>query len=194
MAALFCCINLKFNRIHYKCKILLVGRESRGLRSRARFKRDETRWDWKAIPELAGPGQDYFFMAPLLGKIQEKIREKFGTGWDYSVPLGKSLERSWNDKFGNSRFIFGTETGQELASPEWPDLDRTEKRIFPHAPDWKFPRFFREKSGLRDMAFENIDLWPQPCFRTYVPQGKIWTDFCTLDCLIFWGSQTSLRQ
>ena len=32
---------------------------------------NETRRDWRAIPELAGPGQNYFYMVPLLGKIQE---------------------------------------------------------------------------------------------------------------------------
>ena len=30
----------------------------RGLHSRARFKRDKTRRDWRAIPELAGPVLD----------------------------------------------------------------------------------------------------------------------------------------
>ena len=44
---------------------------SSGLSFRARFERDETRQDWRAIPELAGLGQDYFFMVPLLGKIRE---------------------------------------------------------------------------------------------------------------------------
>ena len=54
-----------------------VDAKSRGLRSRACFKRDETRRYWKAIPELAGPGQDYFFMVPLLGKIWEKLFVSF---------------------------------------------------------------------------------------------------------------------
>ena len=62
----------------------------RGLRSRARFKQDQTLQDWGAIPALAGPGQDYFFMAQenpgikcytrlielkwiLLGKLVTKI-------------------------------------------------------------------------------------------------------------------------
>ena len=44
----------------------------KGLRSRARLERDETRQDWRAIPKLAGPVQDYFIMVPLLGKICEK--------------------------------------------------------------------------------------------------------------------------
>ena len=34
---------------------------------------------------MAGPVQDYFIMVPLLGKIR-KIN---GTGWDYSLPLGR---------------------------------------------------------------------------------------------------------
>ena len=46
---------------------------TRGLSSRAHFERDETRRDWKAIPELVGLGQEYFFMVPLLGKIREII-------------------------------------------------------------------------------------------------------------------------
>ena len=32
---------------------------------------NQTRRDWRAIPELAGPGQDYFFMVPLLGENPE---------------------------------------------------------------------------------------------------------------------------
>ena len=57
---------------------------ARGLHSRACFKRDNTRWDWQSLPELAGLGQDYFFMVPLFwkigknpGKIWEIIREAF---------------------------------------------------------------------------------------------------------------------
>ena len=37
---------------------------------------------------MVGPGQDYFFMVPLLGKILQEINR---TGRDYSVPLGKVL-------------------------------------------------------------------------------------------------------
>ena len=37
----------------------------RGLCSRACLERDETRRDWRAIPELAGLVQDYFIMIPL---------------------------------------------------------------------------------------------------------------------------------
>ena len=32
---------------------------------------NETRGDWMAIPELAGPVQDYYFMVPLFKKIRE---------------------------------------------------------------------------------------------------------------------------
>ena len=32
-------------------------------------RQDETRRDWRAIPKLAGPVQDYFIMVPLLRKI-----------------------------------------------------------------------------------------------------------------------------
>ena len=45
-----------------------------------------------------------------------------------------------------------------LASPKWRDWDRTGKRMFPNARDGKFPGFFREKSGSREMAFGNADL------------------------------------
>ena len=33
----------------------------RGLRSQAHFERDKTIRDWRAIPELEGPGKDYIF-------------------------------------------------------------------------------------------------------------------------------------
>ena len=53
----------------------------------------------------------------------------------------------------------GTETGQELASTEWRDWDRTGKGIFLNARDGKFLGFLREKSGSREMAFGNADLY-----------------------------------
>ena len=34
---------------------------------------NETRQDWRALPELAGLAQDYFILVPLFGKIQEKF-------------------------------------------------------------------------------------------------------------------------
>ena len=77
-----------WSQAEYYGRRLILDPNIRGLRSRARFKRDETRQDWKAIPELAGPGQDYFFMVPLLGKIRKKIRD--GTGL-----LGTTREKSW---------------------------------------------------------------------------------------------------
>ena len=43
----------------------------RGLRSPACLERDETRRDWRAIPELAGKRKDYFSLVPLLEKIRE---------------------------------------------------------------------------------------------------------------------------
>ena len=41
---------------------------------------NETRRDWRAIPELAGLGQDYFFMVPLLGEITRTVNtfENYG--------------------------------------------------------------------------------------------------------------------
>ena len=80
----------------------------------------------------------------------------------FSVPNKKIPEQYWisgisgieiqNLKFRNSCFIFGTETGPEMASPEWRDWNGTGKRMFPNARDGKFPRFFWE------MAFGNADL------------------------------------
>ena len=61
------CILLLLLKIEYK---LFQAKNTRGLRSRARFKRDETRRDWRPIP--VGPVHDYFFMVPLLGKYREK--------------------------------------------------------------------------------------------------------------------------
>ena len=46
--------------------------QGRGLHSRARFKRDETRRDWTSFPELAVRGQYYFFLVSSLEKIREK--------------------------------------------------------------------------------------------------------------------------
>ena len=86
----------------------------------------------------------------------------------FSVPNKKNHEQYWilgisgieiqNFKFWNSCFVFGTETGREMASPKWRDWDGTAKRMFLNARDGKFPRFFREKSGSREMAFGNADL------------------------------------
>ena len=52
-------------------KYVTVGIWIRGLRSRARLKRDKMRLE--ANSKLAGPGQDYFFMVSLVGKIREII-------------------------------------------------------------------------------------------------------------------------
>ena len=87
-----------------------MGDETRGLRSRAPFKRDETRRDWKAIPELAGPGQDYFFMVPLLGKIREKFKKN--SGWDgttqnHSGKVLNGLEMTQMLGTGNYPGFFG---------------------------------------------------------------------------------------
>ena len=50
--------------------VILYWSNFRGLHSRARFKWDKTRWEWRTLVQL-------------LGKIQEKMVR------DYSVPLGK---------------------------------------------------------------------------------------------------------
>ena len=85
----------------------------RGLHSRARYqtRRDRTRLE--TIPEW--PGRDYFFMVPLLGKI----REKFGTGRDYSVPLGKSLEWYWNNWTWPKRSHWRTLTFLNMTEIVW---------------------------------------------------------------------------
>ena len=81
-----------------------------------------------------------FFWSSCLGKFR-KIRD--GTGL-----LGITREKSW----------------MVLKSPIWEfpfnfrDWDSTGKRIFLNAREGKFPRFFREKSGSREMAFRNADL------------------------------------
>ena len=59
---------------------------------------------------------------------------------------------SRNFKFGNSCFIFGTETGRELASPECQYWTGTGNRMFPST--------FWEISGSRELAFGNADLYP----------------------------------
>ena len=64
-----------------------------------------------------------------------------------------------NFKFGNSHFIFGTEMGQEVASPEWAGIRwELDQCLVSSARDGKFPMFFREKFGSRKMAFGNADL------------------------------------
>ena len=65
---------LVVHMVAYKFFSVLIATSTygRGLCSRALFKQDETRRAWRTIPKLSGPGQDYFFLAPLLGKIQEK--------------------------------------------------------------------------------------------------------------------------
>ena len=70
----------------------------------------------------------------------------------FSIPNTKISKQYWtlgilgieiqNFKFGNSRFIFGTETEREKASPEWRDWVGTGKRMFPNVQDITFPNFF----------------------------------------------------
>ena len=74
----------------------------RGLRSRARYqtRRDRTRLE--TIPEWPGPGRDYFFMVPLLGKIQEKFGKN--SGRDGMGLLGTTREKWW--KFFNCLPVF----------------------------------------------------------------------------------------
>ena len=46
--------------------------DTRGLHSRACFKQDKTRQDWKSLPELVVLGKDYCFLVLLLEKIRDK--------------------------------------------------------------------------------------------------------------------------
>ena len=50
---------------------------------------DETRRDWRPLPELGGTGTRLVFSGPVAQENPGKIWEKFGTGRNYSVPLGK---------------------------------------------------------------------------------------------------------
>ena len=52
-----------------------------------------------------------------------------------------------NFKFGYSRFIFGTETGREVASLEWAGIRRDGKWLVLNAQDRKFSGFARKKFG-----------------------------------------------
>ena len=73
-----------------------------------------------------------------------------------------------NFKFGNSRFFFGTEMGQEVASLEWAGIRQDGKWLVSSAQDGKFPRFFWEKSFSREMVFGNADLY----YNLLVLKGK----------------------
>ena len=42
--------------------------------------------------------------------------------------------------------------------------------MFPNAWDGKFPRFFREKSGFREIALENADLY---CSVTFTKENYL---------------------
>ena len=72
---------------------------------------NETRRDWRAIPELAGPGQDYFFQVLLLGKILEKSGKL--TRREEASPECRYLVGTWKKMFPNARdgkfpvFFFG---------------------------------------------------------------------------------------
>ena len=85
----------------------------------------------------------------------------FCTQQEISRPVLNFWNFSRNFKLGNSGFIFGTKTEWELASPEWWDWDRTGKRMFPKARHGKFPGFFWEKSGSREMAFGSANLYSE---------------------------------
>ena len=49
----------------------------RGLRSRARFKWDKTRQDWRTLPKLTVPWQYYCFLVPFLDKIWDVLHLKY---------------------------------------------------------------------------------------------------------------------
>ena len=134
----------------------------------------------ETIPEFPGPGRDYFFMVPLLGKIREKFGKNSGRD-------GTTREKSWmvlkwtaiQEFFWNSvlnSYITYFSTQQEISHPvpnfgnfsqilpkfqireflfHFRDWDGTRKRMFPNVWDGKFPGFFREKirfpgNGIRE--------------------------------------------
>ena len=98
-----------------------------------------------------------------------------------------STKFSQNFKFGNSRFIFGTETGPEMASPEWRDLDRPGQRMFPNARDGKFSGFFWENpvpgkwhSGTQTSTIYPIKLKHMlPKWRDFFPMLQLYGVFYT---------------
>ena len=57
-----------------------------------------------------------------------------------------------SEAFGNSQMFPDLKRDWEAASPECRYRVGTWKRMFPNARDGKFPRFFWEKSGSREMA------------------------------------------
>ena len=91
MVTTICKYMLSFEKIQPIWQDVIAIKSEGSLNKRSAFPsfffRDETRRDWKPLPELAVPGQDNYFLVPLL----EKIRVKFETGRDYSAPLGKFL-------------------------------------------------------------------------------------------------------
>ena len=74
----------------------------------------------------------------------------FSTQQEISCPVlnsRKSLEFICVIKFGNSRFIFRTETGREAGSLKWVGLRRDGKGPVLDAWDEKFSKFFWKKLG-----------------------------------------------
>ena len=110
---------------------------TRGLRSRSRFGRDRTRRYWRRLPKFRDRNETTYVWSYCSGKFREKFGRNSGRNettqyhsgnswmvlkWRISGILGNEIQ---NFKFGNSRFIFGIETGREMASPEWRYWDRT---------------------------------------------------------------------
>ena len=62
------------------------------------------------------------------------------------------------ETFGNSWMFPDLKRDRETASPECRYWAGTGKRMFPNARDREFPKFFREISGSREIAFGNADL------------------------------------
>ena len=76
-----------------------------------------------------------------------------------AVPNRKFLAQLWisgisgiwiqNFKYGNSRFIFGTEIGPEVASLEWVGIRWYGKWLVLNTRDGKFPGKFGKKFGTK---------------------------------------------
>ena len=87
----------------------------------------------------------------------------------FSVPNKKISEQHWISgisvieiqkfKFGNSRCIFGTETGWEVASLEWAGLSQDREEDAPECLGWEISRIFQKKIWDPKNETRNADLY-----------------------------------
>ena len=150
---------------------------TRGLRSRSRFGRDRTGQYWRRLPKFRDRNETTYVWSYCSGKFREKFGRnsgRDGTGllstkfaqyhsgnswmvlkWRISRILGNEIQ---NFKFGNSRFIFGIETGREMASPEWRDWDGTGSGLVLECTGPGNSQIFREKIWYPKNETGNADL------------------------------------